>query len=160
MAPSSSEFDTIIWATGFKTSLPFLDTSLLTFEQHHPLRVGGLTVPVGLERLYLIGMAAPRGPQLPVYSAQAELVTEFLRLHDQDPAFALSAHLAARQAPDSRIDILRYLWQKQLDQTHREVSRLLRDHPAPTQTQGADTVPATMEPGHVRPADAWSAPLS
>ncbi len=98
---TSTEFDTVVGATGFKSSLPFLDPTLLTYEHHHPVRVGGgLTVPVGLERLYLIGLAAPRGPQLPVYSAQAELVAEFH--HDRDPAFALGLPgrpTAARQ-PD------------------------------------------------------------
>jgi cation diffusion facilitator CzcD-associated flavoprotein CzcO len=122
---TSGEFDTVIWATGFKTSLPFLDPSLLRYDRHRPLRVGGLTVPVGVERLYLIGMAAPRGPQLPVYCAQAELVVRFLRLHERRPSFPLSAHLAARQRPDNRIDIVRYEWQKQMDATHRTVRRLL-----------------------------------
>ena len=139
---TSTEFDTIIWATGFKSSLPFLDPSLLTYEHHHPVRVGGLTVPVGLERLYLIGLAAPRGPQLPVYSAQAELVAEFLQLHDRDPALALSAYLAARQPHDSRIDILRYLWQQQLDRTHREVARLIRSDKLPTDAPAAPELTA------------------
>lgn len=121
---TSSEFDTIIWATGFKTSLPFLDPALLRYAERQPLRVGGLTVPVGVERLFFIGMAAPRGPQLPVYSAQAELVARFLRLLERRPAFPVSAHLAARQRPDHRIDILRHEWQRQMDQTHRAVARL------------------------------------
>ncbi|GAA1041929.1 NAD(P)-binding domain-containing protein [Virgisporangium ochraceum] len=121
---TSTEFDTIIWATGFRTSVPFLDPSVLRYERHQPLRVGGLTVPVGTERLYFIGMAAPRGPQLPVYSAQAELVVRFLRLHERRPSFPLSAHLAATQRPDTRIDIVRHEWQKQMDRTHRAVRRL------------------------------------
>ena len=37
-----------------------------------------MTLPVGLERLYFVGLAAPRGPQLPVYSAQARLIAKFL----------------------------------------------------------------------------------
>ncbi len=149
---TSTDFDTVIWATGFQTSLPFLDPALLTYDQHHPVRVGGLTVPVGLERLYLIGMAAPRGPQLPVYTAQAELVAECLRLHEQDPGFPLAAHLSGRQQPDSRIDILRYLWQEQMDRTHREVARLLR-HPSSARSQHAATRRAGTKPGSERPAD-------
>lgn len=121
---TSTEFDTIIWATGFKTSLPFLDPSLLRYGKHQPLRVGGLTVPVGPERLYFIGMAAPRGPQLPVYSAQAELVVRFLRLHERRPSFPVSAHLAARQRPDTRIDIVRHEWLRQMARTHKAVQRL------------------------------------
>ena len=58
-----------------------------------PLRTAGLTLPVGAENLYFIGLAAPRGPQLPVYSRQAELVARMLRL---DPArrSALAEHFA------------------------------------------------------------------
>ncbi len=123
---TSTEYDTVLWATGFRTTLPFLDESLLERRNGVPLRVGGLAVPVGLENLYFIGMAAPRGPQLPVYSAQAELVAEFLELKAQDPGLQLSAHLAARQEPDDRIDIVRPIWQKQMERTRKEVARLRR----------------------------------
>ena len=68
---TSREFDTILWATGFKSSLPFLDVAP-DRGRDGPLRTAGLTLPVGAENLYFIGLAAPRGPQLPVYSAQAE----------------------------------------------------------------------------------------
>jgi cation diffusion facilitator CzcD-associated flavoprotein CzcO len=120
---TQSDFDTVIWATGFRTTFPFLDPSLLTWENGTPLRVGGLTVPVGLERLYFVGLAAPRGPQLPVYSAQSELIARCLEVLKRDDV-ALSAHLAARQTPDSRIDIVRRTWQVQMDRTRRELDRL------------------------------------
>ncbi|WP_322098333.1 flavin-containing monooxygenase [Nakamurella alba] len=128
---SSGEFDTVLWATGFHTSLPFLDRGLLTWRDGVPLRVAGLTVPVGTENLYLIGLAAPRGPQLPVYSAQAELVARFLQ-HGRP----VSAALAAQQTPDSRIDIIRKEWQQQMDHTHRYLDRLPAA-PAPTRQQVA-----------------------
>jgi hypothetical protein len=71
-------------------------------------------------------MAAPRGPQLPVYSAQAELVAEFLAVRAQDPRLHLSAHLAAQQEPDDRIDIVRPIWLKQMERNRKEVARLRR----------------------------------
>src|ERR687895_416849 len=71
-------FDTIVYATGFKVTLPFLDEAPLEQADGVPLRVAGMTLPVGLERLYFVGLAAPRGPQLPVYSAQARLIAKFL----------------------------------------------------------------------------------
>ena len=43
--------------------------SLIRWRDGVPLRTAGLTLPVGAENLYLVGLAAPRGPQLPVYSA-------------------------------------------------------------------------------------------
>ena len=125
---TQSDFDTIIWATGFKVTFPFLAPELLTWQDATPLRVGGLTVPVGLERLYFVGLAAPRGPQLPVYSAQSELIARYLELLERDDV-ALSAYLTARQTPDSRIDIVRRTWQAQMDRTHRELGRLLRRAP-------------------------------
>jgi cation diffusion facilitator CzcD-associated flavoprotein CzcO len=118
---TAREFDTILWATGFRTSLPFLDPALLRWRNEVPLRVAGLTVPVGLQRLYFIGLAAPRGPQLPVYSQQAKLVTRLLRLTESgvSPAGAFD-----RQSPDDRIDIVRPIWNDQMRASARIVDAL------------------------------------
>ena len=43
-----------------------------------PVARGRHALPGRLERLYFVGLAAPRGPQLPVYSAQARLIAKFL----------------------------------------------------------------------------------
>lgn len=118
---SAREFDTILWATGFRTTLPFLDPTLLRWRDGVPLRVAGLTVPVGLERLYVIGLAAPRGPQLPVYSAQSRLVARLLRLTEAGVAVARAFE---GQAPDGRIDIVRPVWNAQLRETERLVDEL------------------------------------
>jgi cation diffusion facilitator CzcD-associated flavoprotein CzcO len=118
---SAREFDTILWATGFRTTLPFLDPGLLRWDDGVPLRVAGLTVPVGLQRLYFIGLAAPRGPQLPVYSRQARLVARLLRLTESRGSVAGAFH---RQAPDARIDIVRPVWNHQMQATERVVDAL------------------------------------
>jgi hypothetical protein len=94
-------------ATGFKATLPFLDPTLLSSADGVPLRVAGMTLPVGLERLYFVGLAAPRGPQLPVYSAQARLIAKFLTAQERTP-IPLSAVLARSSRPESRIDIPRH----------------------------------------------------
>ena len=122
---TSREFDTILWATGFKVTLPFLDRSLVRERDGVPLRTAGLTLPVGAEHLYFVGLAAPRGPQLPVYSAQAELVVRMLRL---DPArrSALASHFAEIDVPDARIDIVRALWNRQLRDAHKALDRAAR----------------------------------
>ena len=119
---TSRDFDTILWATGFKVTLPFLDRRLVRERDGVPLRTAGLTLPVGAEHLYFVGLAAPRGPQLPVYSAQAELVVRMLRL---DPArrSALAAHFAEIDVPDARIDIVRALWNRQLRDAHKALDR-------------------------------------
>jgi cation diffusion facilitator CzcD-associated flavoprotein CzcO len=119
------DFDTILWATGFKVTLPFLERGLVRERDGVPLRTAGLTLPVGAEHLYFVGLAAPRGPQLPVYSAQAELVVRMLRL---DPArrSALAAHFAEIDVPDARIDIVRALWNRQLRDAHKALDRAAR----------------------------------
>jgi cation diffusion facilitator CzcD-associated flavoprotein CzcO len=118
---SAREFDTILWATGFRTALPFLDPGLLRWQNGVPLRVAGLTIPVGLHRLYFIGLAAPRGPQLPVYCQQARLVCRLLRLTESgvSPASAFG-----QQIPDGRIDIVRGIWNAQMRASARIVDSL------------------------------------
>lgn len=119
---TSREFDTILWATGFNVRLPFLDAGTIRERDGVPLRTAGLTLPVGAENLYFIGLAAPRGPQLPVYSTQTELVVRMLTL---DPArrSALAAHFAEIDVPDTRIDIVRAVWNKQLKDAHKALDR-------------------------------------
>src|SRR5918999_827754 len=75
--------DTIVYATGFKVTLPFLDPALLESADGVPLRVAGMTLPLGPEQLYFVGLGAPRGPQLPVYSTQARLIARFLTAHER-----------------------------------------------------------------------------
>jgi cation diffusion facilitator CzcD-associated flavoprotein CzcO len=111
--------DTIVYATGFKASVPFLDPALLKSADGVPLRVAGMTMPVGLERLYFVGLAAPRGPQLPVYSAQARLIAQFLNAPGP-----LSATLARTSPAESRIDIPRHEWTRDMERTRRRVAKL------------------------------------
>jgi Flavin-binding monooxygenase-like len=117
--------DTIVFATGFKPTIPFLDPALLRWADGAPLRVAGMTLPVGLERLYFVGLAAPRGPQLPVYSAQSRLVAQFLKAHEESRV-ELSATLARHSRAESRIDIPRHEWLRDMRRTHRRIGRIVR----------------------------------
>lgn len=76
------EYDTILWATGFHASLPFLDEKLIQRRNGVPLRYASGLVPVGLERLYYIGLSAPRGPQIPIYGVQTKLAIRMIALHE------------------------------------------------------------------------------
>jgi cation diffusion facilitator CzcD-associated flavoprotein CzcO len=118
-------FDAILWATGFRVAIPFLDQSLLRIRDGVPLRVAGMTVPAGLERIYFVGMGAPRGPQLPVYSAQTQLIGKMLRL-DQLASAGWSGAAFGRDAPDARIDIVRADWLRQMHQANRRVDAMAR----------------------------------
>ena len=117
--------DTILYATGFKASVPFLGDDLLQTSDGVPLRVAGMTLPLGLERLFFVGLAAPRGPQLPVYSAQTRLIAKFLTAQERS-GIALSALFARTSPAEARIDVPRHEWQRDMDRTHRRIDRILR----------------------------------
>jgi hypothetical protein len=131
---TSREFDSILWATGFNVTLPFLSSALFRWQDGVPLRLGGATVPVGVEKLYFVGLIAPRGPQPPVYPAQTHVITQMMRAHEQAaPGYAsVTEWLAARQEPEWRIDILRPLWQDSLD----EAARIIADRSARVDVSG------------------------
>jgi Flavin-binding monooxygenase-like len=118
---SSAEYDTILWATGFNASLPFIDESLLQRRNGVPLRYAGGVVPVGLEKVYFIGLAAPRGPQIPVYGVQAKLAIRMIALHEAagEHGAGVQAYLAGLQQADDRIDIVRNVWNDQMADTER-----------------------------------------
>jgi len=120
---SSGEFDTVLWATGFRVTVPFLAPELLTWRRGVPLRVGGMTVPVGVSRLYTIGLASPRGPQFPVFSAQAGLAARLLELEGRT-ARPLHQELLAAGPPDDRVDVLRPLWTAQITRSNKVLDRL------------------------------------
>lgn len=118
---TSGEYDTILWATGFHASLPFIDESLLQRSNSVPLRLAGGIVPLGLEKLYFIGLAAPRGPQIPVYGVQTKLAIRMIALNEAagEQGAGLQAYLAGLQQPDDRIDIVRNTWNEQMADTER-----------------------------------------
>ena len=118
---SSGEYDTILYATGFKPSVPFLDESLLHRSKGVPLRYAGGIVPMGLEKLYFIGLSAARGPQIPIYGVQTKLAIRMIALHEAaGPSGAgIQAYLAGLQEADDRIDIVRNIWNEQMADTER-----------------------------------------
>ncbi|NYJ66592.1 hypothetical protein HNR16_001380 [Pseudoclavibacter chungangensis] len=115
------DYDTILWATGFHASVPFLDESLVERRRGVPLRYAAGIVPKGLEKLYYIGLSAPRGPQIPVYGVQATRAIRMIRLHEDSPHgfAAVTEYLSGLQDADDRIDIVRATWEEQLSDTDR-----------------------------------------
>jgi hypothetical protein len=118
---TTADYDTILWATGFRPTLPFLDVALVPRRKGVPLRYAAGVVPKGLEKLYYIGMAAPRGPQISVYGVQAKLAIRMIALHEATPGgFAgVAAYLGELQEDEDRIDIVRAVWTQQLADTQR-----------------------------------------
>ena len=118
---SDGVYSTILWATGFRSSVPFIDDALVQRMNEHPKRYGAGIVPAGLEKLYYIGMIAPRGPQIPIYGVQAKVVNKMIAIHEAaGPQGApIAHHLASQQQPEWRIDIVRDIWLDQLADTER-----------------------------------------
>ncbi|HEU5266949.1 MAG TPA: FAD-dependent oxidoreductase [Jatrophihabitans sp.] len=144
---TSGSYDTILWATGFRVTLPFLDPALLTCDGEVPVRVGAATVPLGTRRLYTVGLTSPRGAQFPVFAIQAELVARLLALDGRLPE-RLDETLAAVHRPDHSIDILRPVWLKQVAATRRWLDRTERR----ARSTVPEPVPATPRPLGLPPA--------
>lgn len=124
------EVDTIVWATGFKAALPFLSDDLIRREEGIPLRVAGCILPFqGPARLYFVGLCAPRGPQLPVYSDQSAVIMDMLELQERLPTPLVDTFTEA-DTPEGRIDIVRAYWTDQMDRTKKRLRSLAATAPA------------------------------
>jgi hypothetical protein len=78
---TDSDYDTIVWATGFNISFPFLDRDLFEWRDGVPLRVGSLFAP-GLANLYIFGLQQPRGGAGPLITAGAEMVGRLIAVQE------------------------------------------------------------------------------
>jgi cation diffusion facilitator CzcD-associated flavoprotein CzcO len=118
---TEGEYDSIIWATGFNVSLPFLDDDLIAWRSGVPVRYAGGILPDGVEKLYFVGLIAPRGPQIPIYGVQSKLIADMIARHEAagPQGLALAKFFAGVQEPESRIDIVRAVWNDQMADTER-----------------------------------------
>lgn len=123
---TSREYDTVLWATGFDVSLPFLADDAIAWRSGTPVRYAGGILPEGAEKLYFVGLIAPRGPQIPIYGVQAKLIARMIALHDAagPRGLALSNYFATVQEPESRIDVVRAVWNDQMSDTERLLGAL------------------------------------
>jgi len=128
---SAAEFDTVLWATGFRVSLPFLAPDQLTWSGGAPLRVGGMVVPVGTARLYTVGLASPRGAQFPVFSAQSALAVRLLGLEGRTDR-PLAELLLAAGPPTDQVDVLRPVWTQWMARAHAALDTVAPTTPART----------------------------
>jgi cation diffusion facilitator CzcD-associated flavoprotein CzcO len=76
-----AEYDTIVWATGFHASFPFLDRRLFEWRNGYPVRVGSLMAP-GLANLYVFGLLQPRGGAGPLITAGAEALARIIQAQE------------------------------------------------------------------------------
>jgi cation diffusion facilitator CzcD-associated flavoprotein CzcO len=73
------EVDTIVWATGFAISFPFLDRDLFEWEEGIPKRIFGMMAPT-VAGLYVFGVLQPRGGAGPLISRGSELLARLARI--------------------------------------------------------------------------------
>ena len=123
---TSRDYDSILWATGFDVRLPFLADDVVTWRDGTPVRYAGGILPEGAEKLYFVGLIAPRGPQIPVYGVQAKLVNRMVALHEQagPGGLVLAGYFADLQEPETRIDVVRAHWNEVVRDTERLLDAL------------------------------------
>jgi Flavin-binding monooxygenase-like len=98
---SSSQFDTIVWATGFHINFPFLDRDLFEWRDGAPERVAGMLAP-GIAGLYVFGVLQPRGGAGPLITAGSRLLAEMVQVQARLD-HPLSDDLARVDRPDARM---------------------------------------------------------
>ncbi|MCC3769768.1 NAD(P)/FAD-dependent oxidoreductase [Streptomyces sp. UNOC14_S4] len=72
---TSGEYDTIVWATGFRTRFPFLDESMFVWENEQPLLIEHVLVP-RYANLYVWGLVAPRSGAGRIISHGSDFLAE------------------------------------------------------------------------------------
>ena len=110
-------------------SVPFIPTVAGEFTGKM-LHSGEYSNPTDIEgrRVLVVGLCAPRGPQLPVYSDQSAVIVDMLELQErmQTP---LADTFSATDEPEGRIDIVRSIWNDQMAATRKRLGELARLSP-------------------------------
>ncbi|MEJ2888525.1 flavin-containing monooxygenase [Actinomycetospora aeridis] len=97
---TAADYDTVIWATGYAVSFPFLDDDLFTWEHGVPRRVLGM-LPEQAAGLYVFGLMQLRGGAGPMLSRSAELLADLVELQAGAPR-PVARDLARLRPADAR----------------------------------------------------------
>ena len=122
---TASTFDTILLATGFRYSAPFLSLDVLRRENDMPRRWASGILPHGLANLYFVGLIAPMGAQWPIYEMQSQQVCQMLRVQS-DLSEPLVKHFQRKDAGFSRLELQRRDFLKLYGKTQRDLEALER----------------------------------
>jgi hypothetical protein len=98
---TSAVYDTIVWATGFHVSFPFLDRDLFQWRNGAPERVAGM-LPPGVANLYAYGVMQPRGGAGPLITASSRLLADMVRAQERLD-HPLADDFARLQRPSARM---------------------------------------------------------
>jgi cation diffusion facilitator CzcD-associated flavoprotein CzcO len=99
---TASEIDTILWATGYRITFPFLDRGLLRWVDGVPARIAAGTLAPDLAGLYFVGLVTPGGGNFPVHHAQGRLVAELIAAQAHEPQPVARTALS-KERPSSRM---------------------------------------------------------
>ncbi|CAM4486133.1 MAG: Ferredoxin--NADP reductase [Legionella sp.] len=72
------EFDTVIFATGYKISFPFIDKELIDFSASTKVPLYRKMMHADLDNLYFIGLCQPQGCIWPLADHQAKIVARII----------------------------------------------------------------------------------
>jgi len=75
---SCAPFDAIIYATGYKTTFPFLDPSIFSVRDGEEVGLYRRIMPPGLQGLFFAGLVQPIGPTIPLVEVQARWIAAVL----------------------------------------------------------------------------------
>lgn len=97
---TAADFDTVVWATGYRVSFPFLDRDVFRWDGGVPRRVAGM-LPERVAGLYLFGLMQLRGGAGPMLSRSAQLLADLVdwQAHTDHP---IGPVLARFRKADSR----------------------------------------------------------
>ena len=120
------EIDIIVCATGYKTTFPFLDSSLLMTEDGGPRLFLNAFHPQ-YDRLFVAGLIQPNGAIWPLVDWQARLMAAFVRAQSVDQSKAnwfrgmksrghddLGGGLQYDQSPRHRLEVEFFAYRKRL----------------------------------------------
>ncbi|KAA8884233.1 SidA/IucD/PvdA family monooxygenase [Nocardia colli] len=114
---SSGEYDTVVWATGFRTTFPFLRDGLLEWEKRQPRLIAHTFAP-GLANLCFAGLVAPRSGAGMLLMNSSRLLAEAALLQQRmpTPVGDLYARITEPSSeilaggPELRWEVLRGRW--------------------------------------------------
>lgn len=92
---SSVDVDVIIWCTGYRVNLPFLDERLVPVNGNQ-VALYKRVFPIGVPNLAFVGLVQQRGAMMPIAEEQSRLIADDLTGHYRLPhADAMTADIRA-----------------------------------------------------------------
>ncbi|HEU4585205.1 MAG TPA: hypothetical protein VFR95_05610, partial [Gemmatimonadaceae bacterium] len=150
---SEEEIDLIVYATGYRASIPVLDESLLPGGSG----VAPFFLNIFHERphLYAVGLFETDGAAYPIVSKQAALITALIRAESESPAALEWFSRLRAGAPPDLTGGIRYLKSQRhsiyvqydeyvhfLEKTLKKLARMPRHAAAAPRAEAPSTIPA------------------